>query len=102
MNYCLAQLNHGAVVIVMPAEEEVLDADAAAVGTRQEHGAAVHGLQVVDFPYRHLQRLSVPHSEKQHNGDSGVDHIAGPGRTAQDRPTIPPGLHVRLSVCLSV
>lgn len=51
---------HGSVVIKLPVEVEVLDADTAGVGARQHDCAAIKGLHEGDLPYRHLKSLRGP------------------------------------------
>lgn len=63
-----ANLGHAPVVVEVPAEVEVLDADAGGVGTRQEHRGAVHGLDGGDFTCGHLQGAHSPHAWKQGRG----------------------------------
>ena len=53
---------HGAVVVELPAEVEVFNANAAGVCAGQHDRAAVHRLQEGNLPHRHLQGLSRPHA----------------------------------------
>ncbi len=57
-----SHLLHGAVVIELPVEVEVRDADTAGVCARQHDCAAIHGLQEGNLSYRHLKGLSRPHA----------------------------------------
>lgn len=53
-------LLHGAIVIVLPAEVESFDADAAGVYAGQQHRTAIHCLEIVDLSYRHFKGLRKP------------------------------------------
>lgn len=69
-----AYLHDGAIVVEVPAEVEVLDADTAGVGAGQQDCAAIHSLQEGNLPHRHLQGLSRPHTlgeEQQKTQGSG-------------------------------
>lgn len=58
-----------AVVIELPPEVKVSNANAAGVGAGQHHRAAIHCLQIVDLPYRHLKGLSGPQTWTGRDGD---------------------------------
>lgn len=55
-------LVHSSIVVVVPVEVEVLDADAGGVGAWQEHCGAVHGLDERHFTCGHLQCAHAPHA----------------------------------------
>lgn len=54
-------LRHGAIVIELPVEVKVFNADAAGVRAGQHDGASIHRLQEGNLPHKHLQTLSRPH-----------------------------------------
>ena len=53
-------LEHGAVVVVVPVEVQLVDADAGGVGAGQQHRGAVCGLQEGHLPRGHLQAVHTP------------------------------------------
>lgn len=58
-----------AIAIKLPVKVKVFDANAAGVGAGQHHSAAVHCLQVVDLPYRHLKGMSRPQTWRGRSSD---------------------------------
>lgn len=57
-------LLHSAVVIELPVEVEIFNANTAGIGARQSNCAPIHCLKEGNFPDRHLKGLSRPRTWK--------------------------------------